>query len=30
MRNNLHQKFKEWKDRIKYSKKPVDGYFSKP
>ena len=30
MRNNLHLKFKEWKNRIKYSKKTVDGYFSKP
>ena len=30
MRNNLHLKFKEWKDRKEHSKKSFDGYFSKP
>ena len=28
MRNNFHSKFKEWKDRIKYSQKSIEGYFS--
>ena len=30
MRNNFHLKFKEWKDRKKYSQKSIEGYFSKP
>ena len=30
MRNNFHLKFKEWKDRKKYSQKSIDEYFSKP
>ena len=30
MRNIFPLKFKEWKDRKKYSQKSVDGYFSKP
>ena len=30
MRNNFHLKFKEWKDRKKYSQKSTDEYFSKP
>ena len=29
MRNNFHLKFKEWKDRKKYSQKSIAGYFSK-
>ena len=29
MRNNFHLKFKEWKDRKKYSQKSIDGYFLK-
>ena len=29
MRNNFHLKFKEWKDRKKYSQKSTEGYFSK-
>ena len=29
MRNNFHLKFKEWKDRKKYSEKSIEGYFSK-
>ena len=29
MRNNFHLKFKEWKDRKKYSQKSIQGYFSK-
>ena len=29
MRNNFHLKFKEYKDRKKYSKKSIEGYFSK-
>ena len=28
MRNNFHSKFKEWKDRTKYSQKSIEGYFS--
>ena len=30
VRNNFLLKFKEWKDRKKYSQKLIDGYFSKP
>ena len=30
MRNNFHLKFKEWKDRKKYSQKSNDEYFPKP
>ena len=30
IRNNFHLKFKEWKDRKKYSPKSTDGFFSKP
>ena len=29
MRNNFHLKFKEWKDRKKYSQNSIKGYFSK-
>ena len=29
MRNNFHLKFKEYKDRKKYSLKSIEGYFSK-
>ena len=29
MRNKFHLKFKEWKDRKKYSQKSIEGYFSK-
>ena len=29
MRNNFHLKFKEWKDRKKYSQKSIKGYFFK-
>ena len=29
MRNNFHLKFKEWKDRKKYSQKSIEGNFSK-
>ena len=29
MRNNFHLKFKEWKDRKKYSQKSFEGYCSK-
>ena len=29
MRNNFHLKFKEWKDRKKYSPKSIGEYFSK-
>ena len=30
MRNKLHLRFKEWKDRKKYSQKSINRYFSKP
>lgn len=29
VRNNFHLKFKEWKDKKKYSRKSIDGLFSK-
>ena len=29
MRNKFHLKFKEWKDRKKYSQKSIERYFSK-
>lgn len=29
LRNNFHLKFKEWKDKKKYSRKSIDGLFSK-
>ena len=30
MRNNFHLKFKEWKDRKKYSQKSILGYSPSP
>ena len=29
LRNNFHLKFKEWKDKKKYTQKSIDGYFLK-
>ena len=29
LRNNFHLKFKDWKDKEKYSQKSFEGYFSK-